>query len=128
MRRRHCLSVVARENGFSGWPHARAVLSGVPGVSDFGTLLYPDRCGAFLNLWYREYQDARTGHEAAGGYLLAYRRDFLVVGRSFIETLGLDPDAGEWRRLAHDWVRPPDVRARASLYGELLARSPREDR
>ena len=50
-----------------------------------------------------------------------------MVGRSFIETLGLDPDAAEWRRLAFDWVRPPDLRARASLYGELLAQMPREE-
>ena len=45
---------------------------------------------------------------------------------SFIETLGLDPDASDWQRLGRDWVRPLDVRARTRLYGELIAKMPRE--
>ena len=40
VKRRHCLTVIARELGFQGWPHAVAVLRGADS-SDFGTLLYP---------------------------------------------------------------------------------------
>jgi hypothetical protein len=124
--RRHCLSILARELGFDGWPHAKNVLSGGREVSDFGTLLYPARCGGHLNLWYRAYDEAAIGHRQSGGYLLAYRRHYMVVQSSFIETLGLDPDASDWQRLGCDWVRPRDMGARTRLYGELIARMPRE--
>jgi hypothetical protein len=124
--RRHCLAILARELGFNGWPHAKDVISGARDVSDFGTVLYPKRCGGHLNLWYRSYDDAAIGRRASGGYLLAYRRHYMVVHSLFIETLGLDPDASDWQRLGHDWVRPLDVGARTRLYGELIANLPRE--
>lgn len=95
-------------------------------MSDFGTLLYPKRCCGYLNLWYSRYDDAAIGRRASGGYLLAYRRQFMVVHASFIETLGLDPDASEWQRLGFDWVRPLDVRARTRLYGQVIAQMTRE--
>ena len=124
--RRQCLALLAIELGFSGWPHAKQVMSGARGVSDFGTLLYPRGCGGHLNLWYSRYDEAVAGRRASGGFLLAYRRDFLVVERSFIETLGLDPDHADWLRLGFDWVRPIDMRARTRLYGELVQRMPHE--
>lgn len=127
IRRRQCLSLVAIELGFSSWQDARALFSGSRDVSDFGTLLYPKRCGGHLNLWYRDYDAAVVGHRAAGGYLLAFRRDFFVADRPFIETLGLDPDDPAWSRLGFDWVRPLDVNARRSLYGTLIAQTAREE-
>lgn len=124
--RRQCLALLAMELGFSGWRHAKEVISGARATSDFGTLLYPRRCGGHLNLWYSRYGEAVIGRRVSGGYLLAYRRDFMVVDRSFIETLGLDPDDSGWRCLGFDWVRPIDMRARTRLYGALIARLPRE--
>ncbi len=126
IRRRQCLSLIAAEFGFSGWQHATAVISGAHDVRDFGTLLCPRRCGAHLSLWYRLHSEAVVGRRASGGYLLAYRRDLLVVDRWFIGTLGLDPDDPAWRQLGFDWVRPRDMRARTCLYGMLIERTPRE--
>lgn len=79
VRRRQCLTLLATELGFSGWPAAKAALSGTGPWVDFGTVLYPKRCGGHLNLWYRRYDAAVTGRHACAGYLLAYRRDFIVV-------------------------------------------------
>lgn len=81
IRRRAYLTLLARELGFSGWPDARAIMGGAQNVSDFGTLLYPQPCGGHLNLWYRRYDEAVCGRDATAGYLLAYRRDFMVVDR-----------------------------------------------
>ena len=58
MLRRQCLTLLATELGFQGWPSAKAALSGTSPVVDFGTVLYPDRCGGHFNLWYRRYDDA----------------------------------------------------------------------
>lgn len=124
--RRQCLSVISLELGFSGWQHACAVLSGTADVSDFGTLLYPKRGSGHLNLWYRNHEEAVAGRRESNGYLLAYRRDFFVADRSFIELLGWDPEAPEWGRLGYDWLCPSGAEVRRSLYGELIARLPQE--
>lgn len=58
IQRKHCFAVVSREFGFSGYPHAQRLLSGDETESDFGTILYPSRCGA-LNHWYANYSEAR---------------------------------------------------------------------
>ena len=122
---RQCLSVLAIEFGFSGWQHASAVLTGGP-VEDFGTTLYPNAARGHFNAWYRDYEEARKHRAEAGGFLLAYKRDLFVAEASFIESLGLDPDAPEWKLMGYDWPRPLDVAARTRLYGVLVSLRPRE--
>jgi hypothetical protein len=120
LQRRHCLAVIAAELGFRGWPEARRVLTGEGTVADFGDLLCPRRCGAHVNLWYARYEEAAAVRAERGGYLLAYRRQYLVVDRYYVETLGLDPDDPDWSRLGFDWVRPRDPAARVRLYARLV--------
>lgn len=119
VQRRHCLAARARELGFTGWPHARAVLSGER-FDDFGTLLYPPGASAHWNIWSADYGEARGIREEHGGYLLAYRHQFLIVDHYFIETIGLDPEDPDWARIGRDWVKPGDVDARARLYEKLI--------
>ncbi len=119
VQRRHCLAALAKEMGFSGWPHARAVIEGDEG--DFGTLLHVGEGGAYWNIWSADYAEASRIREEHGGYLLAYRRHFLIVERYYIEALGLDPDDPDWERIGRDWVRPRDPSARRRLYGKLVA-------
>ena len=126
IQRKHCLTTVSREFGFSGWPQARRVLEGVSEETDFGTLLYPKKCCGFTNQWFADYDSARETLDRDEGYLLAYRRQFFVVTRLYIETLGIDPDDEDWRALGRDWVRPTQPAARARLYAKLLAGRPRE--
>ncbi|WP_437623688.1 hypothetical protein [Sorangium sp. So ce1151] len=121
VQRKHCLAVVGREVGFSGWQHASRVLQGDEGEVDFGTALYATRCAVHLNHWCASYGEARALRAERGGYLLAYKRHFLVVEGDFIRTLGLDPDDPDWAALGWDWVRPRDAGARQRLYGKLLA-------
>ncbi|MEM7158862.1 MAG: hypothetical protein AAF799_38835 [Myxococcota bacterium] len=118
---KHGLAVLAREFGFSGWPHARRVLEGQPDESDLGTMLYPRGCFAFTNHWFARYEEAREVREQTGGYLLAYRTQFFVVTRTYVETMGLDPDDPDWSAIGWDWARPARPRARARLYAKLVA-------
>src|SRR6185436_1730841 len=105
IRRRHCLAVIARELGFQGWPHAVAVLRGTDSI-DFGTLLYPKGAEVHWNIWSASYAEARVIREQHGGYLLAYKRQFFIVDRHFIKTIGLEPDDPDWDLIGRDWVKP----------------------
>ena len=124
-RRKHCLAIVAREYGFSGWEHAHRVLDGDANETDFGTLLHGEGASAILKPWFASYQEARASLDGAPRdgsrrYLLAYRRDFFVVDRHFIETLGLDPVDTDWQAIDWDWPRPRDPIARRRLYQKRL--------
>ena len=119
IQRKNCLTVLAREVGFSGWSHAVTVLDGRP-AEDMGTLLSPSGASAHWNIWSAHYDEARSIRAEHGGYLLAYKRHFFIVDRYYIETLGLDPDDERWSRMARDWARPADTEARRELYAELI--------
>lgn len=119
VRRRHCLAVLARELGLSGWSHLSMLWSS-PDTSDFGTLLYPSRCGGHWNIWCASFDEARDIRAQHGGYLLPYRHQLFIVDRHFIADLGLDPDDADWERIARDWARPMDAGARHRLLRALL--------
>jgi hypothetical protein len=127
VRRADCLSVLAAELGFATWTQAKLALTGAGAVQDFGALLCPERCGAHLNLWFRNYADAAAVRETRQGYLLAFHQQYFVVDRWYIESLGLDPADPDWKAMGFDWVRPGSVEARTRLYSKLVARLPRED-
>ncbi|MEM9194270.1 MAG: hypothetical protein AAGF12_34155 [Myxococcota bacterium] len=107
VQRRHALAVIAEGMGFSGWPHAKAVLSG-DRVADYGELMHIDTGGSICNIWSAAYSEAKQIREEHGGYLLGYRRHFFVAEAPYIEALGLRPDDPDWGRIGRDWVRPSD--------------------
>lgn len=119
-RRRHCLAALAREFGFRGWAHLVQVVTGKES-RDFGTLLCPPRCHVHWNIWSADYDEARAIRAECDGWLLAFRRDLLVVDEHYVRTLGLDPGDPDWHRIGHDWVRPGDLAARGRLYRHLMA-------
>jgi hypothetical protein len=119
LQRRHCLAAVARQLGFQHWQHARAVLLGSE-QEDFGTLLYPTTCHGHWNIWSASYAEAREIRAAHGGYLLTYKRQFLIVDQHYVESMGLDPNDADWARIERDWARPADLAARGRLYRQLV--------
>jgi len=118
-KRREALAAIATELGFSGWPHAVAILTGKRS-DDFGTLLYPRGSDVFTNIWSASYEEARRIREQNGGFLLAYKKHFFITDRNFVEHLGLDPDDADWELIGRDWARPKDPAARERLYARLL--------
>lgn len=125
IQRKHCLAVVARECGFLSWEHASRVLRGDASELDFGTLLHDKATGGTLNAWFADYAEARSHLEErrrAGSrmYLLAYRRQFLVVDVQYIEGLGLDPDDPDWGAIDFDWARPRDRAAWTHLLAKRI--------
>jgi len=116
--RRHCLSAIAVQLGFDGWPHALDVLEGARLVN-FGTLLVPPKSSPFWNVWSANYEEAARIRAKHGGYLLAYLRQFLVADADFIRHLGLDPDDPDWEAINRDWPNAANGEARARLYAKL---------
>jgi hypothetical protein len=119
LKRRQCLAIVAKQLGFLNWEHTRAVLTSQE-QTDFGTLLYPSSCGGHYNIWSASYAEGRDIRAAHGGYLLAYKRQFLIVEGSYIDSMGLDPADPDWERIGRDWVQPSDLEARERLYTKLV--------
>jgi hypothetical protein len=119
LQRRHCLTAVSRQLGFSSWPHVKGVLSDEE-QADYGTLLYPSNCHGHWNIWSAAYAEATEIRAAHGGFLLAYRRQFLIVDADFIDSMGLDPADPDWERIGRDWARPADPAARGRLYRQLI--------
>ena len=119
VKRKHALNLIANEFGFSSWSVARNILTGKP-EDDFGTLLYPRACFGYLNNWYSNYEEALACREGVKDYLLAYKRQFLVVSEDYISTLGLDPQDPDWEKIGRDWARPSDIEARTRLYTQLI--------
>jgi len=124
IRRKHCLTVVARECGFASWEQARRVLGGHAEDVDFGTLLHGRNASSILSPWFASYEDAlaarRSLPERPRLYLLAYKRHFMLTGRPFVEALGMDPDDPDWEAIGWDWVHPTDPAARSRLYYKRL--------
>jgi hypothetical protein len=104
LRRHDCLNLIAVELGFPNWTEARRTLTGAGSNLDFGNLLYPPRCCGHLNRWYTSYEAAASARASCQGFLLAYRRQYFVADRYFIESLGLDADDPDWTALGFDPV------------------------
>jgi hypothetical protein len=117
--RRHCLTSVARQLGFLSWKHLVDVLTDKE-QHDYGTLLYPSSCSGHSNIWSVQYPEACEIRAANGGYLLAYKHQFVIVDQFFVESMGLDPEDADWERIGRDWVRPKDHAARGRLYQQLI--------
>ena len=125
LQRRHCLQAVAKQLGFTTWEQARDVLTSQERAPehepyDYGTLLYPSNCGGHYNIWSAHYTEAKDIRAAHGGYLLAYKRQYMIVEEGYIDSMGLDPHDPDWTRIGRDWIRPQDPEARQRLYRQLV--------
>ena len=100
-----CLHQAARDAGFLHWEHARRVLGGLarPG-EDMGSFWHAPRCSTILNQWFAGEAQARQARAASGGFLLPYRRQFMVVQGDFIREIGLDPKDPDWAAVGRDLV------------------------
>ncbi|MBK6809539.1 MAG: hypothetical protein IPG81_11670 [Sandaracinaceae bacterium] len=113
LQRKHCLTALAKALGFATWPHTKAVLSGealatLATKPDLGTLMHRDLGGAYWNIWSASYDEASTIRAEHGGFLLPYRKQFLIVEDHYIEALGLDPRDPDWSAIGRNWPAPGD--------------------
>jgi len=127
VRLRDCLNLVAREVGFAHWEHARTVLGGLaaPG-EDMGTFWHAPRTGILLNEWFAGREEAQAAlQRSPEGFLLPYRRQYVLVQHYFVSALGVDPKDAAWNTIGRDLVGGYGTPAWLALAQQRL-RAPRE--
>jgi|GEM_PF-4226683 len=110
LKLKHCLKLVAQQLGFVNWQEAQDILSGdtTPReVSNMGTYFYPAGCGAFINEWFSDYQQAKLvlAKQPSSKWLLPYKHQFVIVGADYINVFKLDQKLMHlWSEIEHDMV------------------------
>lgn len=84
------------------------------------TMMYAPSMDAFVNRWFRTYEEARTSLESEGGYLFPYKKQFFITEKEAIRELGMDPDDPDWELIGKDWVRPLKLDAWERLKKERM--------
>ncbi|MCB9671685.1 MAG: hypothetical protein H6736_09500 [Alphaproteobacteria bacterium] len=119
VQRRHVLAGIARHLGFRGWSHLTAVAA--LDEDDHGELYVPRKAGGFTNVWSATWEEAADIRAANDGWLLPWRRQFVVVTPAFVEdVLGIDPAHEDGLRTGHDLARPQDTAARDRLFATTV--------
>jgi hypothetical protein len=115
VKRKHSLTVIAREAGFQDWPELKGSMSSNINIGFDTTRLF-QRTATFLNLWYRTYAEAREVLTTVPKrYLFPYRHQFVVCEGQLLEDQGIDTSDPDWERIGRDWAKPLDVKAYARL-------------
>lgn len=105
-------AVVLRRCGLKSRGMAHDLLTArlSPG-DDYGDFWYEPTTDIYLNHWCRQYDEARAVLAARGGYLLPYRRQFVVVSPGYIKAIGLEPEDAAWTAADFDAAAPRDTEA-----------------
>lgn len=107
LQRKTCLNVIAKQQGFADWRHAKTVLGGEASPDqDQGSFWHDANCTGFLNNWFAQYQEARDYlRQHPDMYLLPYKKQYMVVAENFIKAINLsDHCAPYWKAMGHDLV------------------------
>ena len=99
---KHCLNLVAMQNGFQDWNHAHQVFGGLATVGeDMGDFWYKDL--GFTNFWFSDYAEAKRFLSTdTTVYLLPYRKQFFAVGYEYLEARNLLPQDTAWEKCGRD--------------------------
>ncbi len=113
-RLKHAYHVLAIENGYDNWAAFRESM-----ITE--DCMYTAGCGAYLNVWFKHYEEATTYHKTNGGYLLQYRKDYYVAEQAVIDVLGLQHLSTEWKTIGNNWVQPTNKQAWEVIYAVAKA-------
>jgi len=126
LRLKHCLTIVSQQLGFDNWHHAQNTLSGNVKAGTplgMGTFLYPKGCGAFINEWFADYEQAKNTlvNEAENKWLLPYKNQFIVVEKEFISLFHIDNKLKKlWSEIDHNMAEGYNCSAWDKLAREII--------
>ncbi|WP_417795622.1 hypothetical protein [Terasakiella pusilla] len=107
LQRKTCLNVIAKQQGFTDWRHAKIVLGGeADRDQDQGSFWHSPSCSGFLNNWFAHYSEARDYlSQNPDMYLLPYKKQYMVVAENFIKAINLSEQcAPYWKAVGHDLI------------------------
>lgn len=110
LKLKHCLSMVSHQLGFDSWQDAHEILSGKLSPIEscnMGSFFYPKSCGAFINEWFVDYQQAKNIllKDETSKWLLPYKNQYIVVKKSYIDVFKLNQEVTAlWAKICHDMV------------------------
>ncbi|MDP5138292.1 hypothetical protein ORJ04_20295 [Rheinheimera baltica] len=113
---KHCLTMLSQQIGFASWHHAQKVLSGnedLHSTPDMGKVFYTKACGGLINLWFAQYQQAKTvlSENPSSRWLIPYQKQFIIVDKDYLNLLKVSKGCeGYWQDINHD------------LYGGTIAK------
>ena len=111
LKLKHCLSIVSHQLGFDSWQEAHEVLTGKHNPlepTNMGSFFYPNSCGAFINEWFTDYQQAKNTllKSKKPKWLLPYKNQYIVVTKNFIDVFKLNDNLSSlWSEIKHDMVK-----------------------
>lgn len=103
---KHALSVIALENGFQSWVDLKIQINFI--------------AGGYLNLWFANYEEAKSYLKSSGGFLLPYKKQFFICDTNYLKHIGFEPDDSDWKKIDYDWVVPADQEAWRQLYKKWI--------
>ncbi|MZR31395.1 hypothetical protein [Sneathiella litorea] len=105
-RHKDGLKAVSRLAGFKSWQHASHVLGGSAQIGeDMGELWYDSQCGSFLNIWCRNYEEARDQFERENNYFLfPYKTQFVVTNDEYVRAIGFQTNHPALQRNGRDFI------------------------
>lgn len=106
---KHAYWVLAVENNYETWQQYRDAI-----IRE--ECMYTGSAGAFLNVWFANYDEAKNYQLEKGGYLLPYRKDYFVCNEALIQELGLAEYKKEWEEINYDWAKPKNKKAWTVIY------------
>jgi hypothetical protein len=95
LKLKHALAVIAFEKGFQSWEALKLQIGLIK--------------GGFLNLWFRNYEEAKAYQRQSGGFLLPYKKQFFICNEDYIRGLGLNPEDPAWASIQFDGGKPENM-------------------
>jgi hypothetical protein len=95
LKLKHALAVIAFEKGFRSWEELKLQIGLIK--------------GGFLNLWFRNYEEAKAYQNESGGFLLPYKKQFFICNEDYIRGLGLNPEDPAWASIQFDGGKPENM-------------------
>lgn len=114
-----CLNLVAIWHGFNSWKEvvdAFTPLERMTGeksselspkaaqLKDQGEFWMRPGCPSFLNHWFVNLEEAKSHRRANGGFIVGFKKQFVIVESDYIEVLGTDSDSHLWKSIEYDAV------------------------
>lgn len=99
---KHALAVIAIENGFRSWTDLKIQINFI--------------VGGYLNLWFANYNEAKSILKEKDGFLLPYKNQFFICYANYMKQIGFEPDDPDWEKIGYDWAAPADQTAWQRLY------------